>query len=230
MFRSITVFTLIALTMTLPVPAVTFATDIGALNTFPEIETSIEVDPGSQAEVSENVVDGSAPLRITFTAEPPSDAAYYLWEISTDVDFNNVLFRYYEPEFTRTFTEAGSFFVRFTCNDFDGTVQWSGQTYIVIVAESSIKCPNAFTPYGSPGVNDMWKVKAVSIVDFDCVIFNGHGAEVAHLTDTEQGWDGTYRGKLVPPGVYYYVIKARGSEGRNYSLSGNINILKSTLR
>jgi hypothetical protein len=49
---------------------------------------------------------------------------------------------------------------------------------------------------------------------------------MAHLTDPSQGWDGTYNGKLVPAGVYYYVIKASGTDGQTYKLSGDINILK----
>ena len=28
-----------------------------------------------------------------------------------------------------------------------------------------------------------------------------------------------------PPVVYYYVIKARGADGKNYKLSGDINIV-----
>lgn len=44
-------------------------------------------------------------------------------------------------------------------------------------------------------------------------------------TDPSQGWDGKHNGKLVPAGVYYYVIKAHGADGKNYSLSGDINII-----
>ena len=32
-------------------------------------------------------------------------------------------------------------------------------------------------------------------------------------------------GKLVPAGVYYYVIKATGADGKKYDLSGDINIV-----
>ena len=51
---------------------------------------------------------------------------------------------------------------------------------------------------------------------------------MTHFTDPAEGWDGTYRGKLVPPGVYYYVIKATGTDGQEYKLAGDINILKYT--
>ncbi len=74
-------------------------------------------------------------------------------------------------------------------------------------------------------MNDQWRVSYKSITDFDCHIFNRWGQEMAHLTDPSQGWDGRYGGKTVPPGVYYYVIKAQGADGKNYKLSGDINIV-----
>ena len=58
-----------------------------------------------------------------------------------------------------------------------------------------------------------------------CYIFNRWGEKMAEFHDPAQGWDGRYKGKIVPAGVYYYVIKARGSDGKDYNLSGDINIL-----
>ena len=45
------------------------------------------------------------------------------------------------------------------------------------------------------------------------------------LSDPSQGWDGMRGGKVVPSGVYYYVIEARGADGRTYKKSGDINIV-----
>ena len=67
------------------------------------------------------------------------------------------------------------------------------------------------------------------IIEFDCHIFNRWGKEIIHLTDPSQGWDGRYNGKLVPTGTYFYVIKARGSDNRDYNLSGHINIVNSRI-
>ncbi len=74
-------------------------------------------------------------------------------------------------------------------------------------------------------MNDEWKVSYKSIIDFDCHIFNRWGQELAHLTDPSQGWNGKYNGKTVPSGAYYYVITAKGADGRKYKLSGDINII-----
>lgn len=53
---------------------------------------------------------------------------------------------------------------------------------------------------------------------------------MAEFHDPSQGWDGKQGGKLVPAGVYYYVIKAKGSDGKQYNLSGDINIVRSKRR
>ena len=66
---------------------------------------------------------------------------------------------------------------------------------------------------------------AESLIDFDCHIFNKWGTELFSTTDPSIGWDGKYRGKYVPAGTYYYVIRAEGSDGKKYKLSGDINII-----
>lgn len=86
--------------------------------------------------------------------------------------------------------------------------------------------PNFFSPGSTEGVNDVWKVSYKSIVKFHCWIFNSWGTQVCELKDPGQGWDGKYKGKLVDPGVYYYVIQAEGSDGHKYKKSGDINILR----
>ena len=48
---------------------------------------------------------------------------------------------------------------------------------------------------------------------------------MCELSDPSQGWDGKYKGKVVKPGVYYYVIDAEGSEGKKYKLKGDINVV-----
>lgn len=49
--------------------------------------------------------------------------------------------------------------------------------------------------------------------------------ELFSTRNPAEGWDGKYGGKVVPSGVYFYVIKARGADGKDYSKSGDINII-----
>lgn len=52
------------------------------------------------------------------------------------------------------------------------------------------------------------------------------GRAPRHPLDPSQGWDGRYKGRLVDPGAYYYVVKARGADGKSYNLGGDINIIR----
>ena len=168
---------------------------------------------------------GSAPAVVVFKAVVSDAAIFTEWQLSGTSDFEDILLRESQTEFTHTFDELGTTYVRFICDNAQGTCQWTGPVYEVTIGESSLRCPNAFSPGASEGVNDEWRVSYKSIVSFECHIFNRYGQKMATLTDPSQGWDGRHGGKLVPAGVYYYVIKARGADGKKYDLGGDINIV-----
>lgn len=171
---------------------------------------------------------GSAPAEITFTASVTDAAIFREWQLSTDPEFETFLDRFQQLEFTNSFEEQGTFYVRFVANNAEGSCEFTGETYEVRIGESALRCPNAFSPNGD-GVNDEWKVSYKSIVSYECHIFNRWGQEMKSMTDPSEGWDGRYGGKYVPTGAYYYVIKAVGSDGRKYNLSGDINIVKAKI-
>lgn len=191
-------------------------------------EQTIESSDNEQkAEAPDGSLGGSAPCEITFRAVVSDAAIYRRWEISPTPEFEDVTYSYDQLDFTYTFTEAGTVYVRFTANNAAGTCEYAGESYIVSIGTSSLLCPNAFSPGASEGVNDEWKVSYRSIVDFDCQIYNRWGKKLATLTHPSQGWDGIVGGKPVSSGVYFYVIKARGADGKVYNLSGDINVISS---
>jgi gliding motility-associated-like protein len=175
---------------------------------------------------SGSAMGGSGPVEVKFTAVPTDAAIFHEWQFSSYAEFDDIDTRYSENEITHTFNDSGTIYVRYMAANAEGTCEYYSETYEVFVGESKLECPNAFSPGASEGVNDLWKVSYKSIVDFECHIFNRWGVKMASFTDPSQGWDGKYNGKLVPSGVYYYVIKAKGSDGKNYKLSGDINIIK----
>lgn len=176
---------------------------------------------------TEGSYGGSAPCLMEFHAEVTDAAIFTEWQIATDMEFENITMRENAADFYYTFAEAGTYYVRFKAADASGTCVFFSDTYTVSIGESRLRCPNAFSPGASEGVNDIWCVSYRSLTEFDCTIFNRWGVKIYHFDDPAGGWDGRYRGKLVPPGVYYYVIKARGADGVNYNLSGDINIIGS---
>lgn len=185
-------------------------------NTTGDNETS-SAQPGT--------LGGSAPLTVTFSARVTDAALFHEWQMSRYRDFDDVSLRASELDFTHTFTEQGTSYVRLYCANSDASCEYYSETYEISIGESMLKCPNAFTPFNQDGVNDIWKVSYSSIIEFECHIFNRNGRKIISFTDPSQGWDGRYGGKFVPAGAYYYVIKARGADGKDYKLSGDINII-----
>lgn len=170
---------------------------------------------------------GSAPVDIHFRASVTDAAIFREWQMSKDQTFEVIDDRIQQLDFDHTFRENGNTYIRFVANNAAGTCEYVGETYEVFIGESDLLCPNAFSPNGD-GVNDEWKVSYKSLVEFECHIFNRWGQEMMVLTNPAQGWDGKYHGKTVPTGVYYYVIKAKGADGRKYHRNGDINVIKSS--
>ncbi len=70
-----------------------------------------------------------------------------------------------------------------------------------------IYIPNAFTP-DSDGLNDFFKVETViEFKEFKLMIFDRTGELIFESSDINRGWDGTFKGKAVPMGVYVYIVK-----------------------
>ncbi len=70
----------------------------------------------------------------------------------------------------------------------------------------SIYIPNAFTP-DNDGVNDVFKVEARGVVNYEFFIFNRWGDVVFHSTDPDDVWTGGKHDYFVPDGVYTYLVK-----------------------
>ncbi|WP_316830419.1 gliding motility-associated C-terminal domain-containing protein [Pedobacter aquatilis] len=69
-----------------------------------------------------------------------------------------------------------------------------------------LSIPNGITPNGD-GVNDQWNIPGLDSYSKVYVkVFNRYGAIVYQSTVKTVSWDGTYKGKLLPEGVYYYSI------------------------
>lgn len=189
------------------------------------VATQVERDTSNEIKSGSSGLGGSAPCEVTFSASVTDAAIFREWQISDDPEFENISLRFNDLEVTHTFRDEGTTYVRFMAANDDGTCEYYSDTYEITIGESQLKCPNAFSPGASEGVNDEWRVSYRSITSFDCQIFNRWGQLMAKLTEPSQGWDGRYHGKFVPSGVYFYVIKATGADGKEYKMSGDINII-----
>jgi len=88
--------------------------------------------------------------------------------------------------------------------------------------------PNSFTPNGDR-LNDYFRPQGdgVDWSKYHFMIFDRWGEKLFETDDVEQGWDGTYKGKLVPTGIYVWKITAKELyRDVNTEHSGHVNLLR----
>ncbi|HEX6914681.1 MAG TPA: gliding motility-associated C-terminal domain-containing protein [Chitinophagaceae bacterium] len=73
----------------------------------------------------------------------------------------------------------------------------------------NVKVPNAFSPNGD-GINDRWMLRGIETYPGATVkVFDRFGRGVFESNGFSY-WDGSFQGKPLPVGTYYYVIRLRG--------------------
>lgn len=190
------------------------------------VQTNVNEEEGSNMIASDGgMLGGSAPADFTFYAYPTDAVIHDEWQMADDPNFEYIKYRFYERDLNYTFNEEGKYYVRYVGSNADGSCTVEGDTYEIGIGASDLRIPNAFSPDGD-GVNDVWKVGYRSLIEFKCWIFDRNGRQLCYFDRPEQGWDGTSHGKTVGPGVYYYVIEAKGADGKKYKKGGDINIIK----
>ncbi len=89
----------------------------------------------------------------------------------------------------------------------------------------SIFVPNAFTPNGD-GRNDLFQVYGNSIKSVNMWIYDQWGSMLFSSNRQSAGWDGTYKGKAQPVGVYVYYLEATMNDGQIVKKKGTIDLLR----
>lgn len=78
---------------------------------------------------------------------------------------------------------------------------------VTVTVLPDIKFPDGITPNGD-GKNDVWIIDFIEQFPNNVVeIYNRWGELLFHADGYQQDWDGTYNGKELPIGTYYYVIE-----------------------
>ncbi|MFL5763979.1 MAG: gliding motility-associated C-terminal domain-containing protein [Bacteroidia bacterium] len=96
---------------------------------------------------------------------------------------------------------------------------------LIVQGESSIFIPNVFTPNGD-GNNDVWEVSCHNISEITYDIYDRWGLKIATWNGLTGGWNGhTKNGKMASDGTYYYVLHAKGDDGKEYHNEGWIQLL-----
>ena len=93
---------------------------------------------------------------------------------------------------------------------------------------SVIEFPKFFTP-NNDGINDTWAIKGANAIFFPSAqinIFNRFGKVVAQIDVDDEGWDGSYAGKILPSDDYWFSIILVDRNGIARERKGNFSLLR----
>lgn len=193
------------------------------------LDSEIIKEGGTSAGDSASVENlYNAPVEMNFLSYASDAAVFYNWKIYHNADTsdpNAYLVSYTDPDISYTFTEAGKYTIILEVKNEDSSCSVTEELSFNI-SESYLKFPNFLSPGSSTeGVPYVFRASYKSIIRFKCTIFNRWGNKIYEWSDPRNGWDGTYKGNKVSPGVYFYVVDAEGSDGQKYKKGGDINVL-----
>jgi gliding motility-associated-like protein len=97
-------------------------------------------------------------------------------------------------------------------------VNYDGDSYIIV--------PNVFTP-NNDNTNDLFTVKSKGINTLDAEIYDRWGLKLFEWHTVSGGWDGrSTSGVPASDGTYFYIIKAKGYNGKEYFEKGPFTLTK----
>ncbi|WP_288370192.1 gliding motility-associated C-terminal domain-containing protein [uncultured Algoriphagus sp.] len=131
-----------------------------------------------------------------------------------------------EKDPIHVYQDPGTYEVKLTGYDIFGCSTNEVSSVQVITAEAQVVIPNAFTPNGD-GLNDTFIPKIKNINSFTLEIFNTWGEKMFFTNSPEsKGWDGTYKGQLLPAGNYLYRITYTDQDSNQKEKTGGVTLIR----
>lgn len=147
-----------------------------------------------------------------FVNSPASNGVYRLYD---QLNSTSPLAEQAGGSFKIDVTNNRSFFV----SQVNGTCESARSEVKVSVGLSTINIANTFSPNGD-GHNDYWKIDGIENYPQAVVqIFNRNGQKLFESKGYGTPFNGTYKGKPLPTGTYFYII----------NLNKNCNLLSGSL-
>jgi gliding motility-associated-like protein len=179
------------------------------------INVGVRANPVINAGPDKTVVDG---YTVLLQGTGISSPAYLAWTPSATLTQPNTYNPTARPSITTTY--------RLTVKDNYNCT--STDDVVVNVLPYCVHPVDAFTP-NNDGQNDKWIITSNNASCIDRIyasVYNRYGNLVFKDDNYKNNWDGTYNGKPVPDGTYYYVITYKLVSGPEVVLKGDVTILR----
>jgi gliding motility-associated-like protein len=145
--------------------------------------------------------------------------ANYLWDPAATLDDAAIADPVATPTGTTVYTVQGT-----DDNGCPGTatVEVSVKGDFIV---NKLRPSKFISPDNGDAINPLWVVENIlNYPQCSVTIYDDKGVRVYDAKPYNNDWDGTFRGKQLPDGVYYYIIRCDGEE--NNPRSGSITVLR----
>lgn len=168
------------------------------------------------ASFNANPTTGIAPLNVDFTNT--SSPGFYNWT------FGNGDVSSYTNDST-TYLEPGYYNVLLITTN-NGCVD-SAMMTIHVEQLSILTLPNVFTPNGDNNNEEWHAIIAEGLTSFKATVYDRWGLKMYEWTDEHAGWNGKAKnGSPAPDGTYYYIVTAKGDDGKDFDYTGFIQLIR----
>ena len=106
---------------------------------------------------------------------------------------------------------------------------------VIARGEQILIAPTAFTPnprgsnggvVGGDGDNDVFYPFVQGVQNISLQVFNRWGQPIFETRELNHGWDGYFRGKIMPADTYIYRVVANFSNGESQTFLGDVTLLR----
>ncbi|MEO8768574.1 MAG: T9SS type B sorting domain-containing protein [Ferruginibacter sp.] len=197
--------------------SVTCLTSVTAISN--SITMSIDANSGNvQVNAGTNVTISAGE---TVQLNGIGDAGTYLWSPSTGLSATNILNPIASPIVTTTYTLT-------ITNDYGCSASDDVNVLVkdIINTGCTLEPRIAFTPNGD-GINDKWIVWEGSCsISTSVTVIDRYGLLVFQSQQYQNDWQGTYKGKTLPDGTYYFTVEYKLPNGKIIKKRNNVTILR----
>ena len=99
------------------------------------------------------------------------------------------------------------------------------QVVVTILHNNDFFVPNSFSPNGD-GHNDYLFLRGNNLFGVRFSVYDRWGELVFETNNPSIGWDGSYKGKELNPGVFTYVVTINYSDGKTTSKTGSVTLVR----
>jgi gliding motility-associated-like protein len=192
------------------------------------LDTTILIEAGEEVsvdlEAAVNIKQGQSAELEAVVNIPLNEIESVVWSPSSDLSCDTCLITMASPPVTSTYTV--------TVTDIFGCIG-TAQVLIRVADGTLIFIPNVITPGNGDNINDFITVFSNNSETriHSLRIFDRWGELVFERTEflpniPSLGWDGTFKGQLVNPGVFVYKVELETRPGIVEILTGDVTVVR----